>query len=153
MSVSGVALPALSCQSLKVLRLGRPDTKQNSQNFRIGYPLSQRRVEAGTTLLNKGKVKSPREGNRFQVVGEVTRRTGTDVGIVSGNCPFGRLAFYERHTGSLLPVELDTFRSGRSRGSNNQNRSACQSRDGRNLGGRNYHINIFVGDIALSLHI
>jgi hypothetical protein len=63
-----------------------PIAEQDSQNFLIGYPLSQRRVEAGTTLLNKSKVKSRREGNRFQVVCEVTRGTVADVGIISGNC-------------------------------------------------------------------
>ena len=52
--------------------LGWADTEHDSQNFRIGYPLSQRRVEASTTLLNKGKVKSRREGDRFEVGGGVT---------------------------------------------------------------------------------
>ena len=66
--------------------VGRADAEQDSQNFAIGYPLSQRRVEAATTLLNKGKVKSRREGNRFQVVCEVTTSTVADVGIISGDC-------------------------------------------------------------------
>ena len=48
---------------------GRADTKQDSQNLRIGYPLSQRRVDAGTTLFNEGKVKSRRKSNRLEVPG------------------------------------------------------------------------------------
>ena len=43
-------------------------------------------------------------------------------------------------TGSLLPVELAIFSSGRSRGSTNQNLNTRQSRDARNLGGTKYHV-------------
>ena len=38
------------------------------------------------STLMKAKMKSRREGNRFHVIGEVTRGTGADVGIISGNC-------------------------------------------------------------------
>ena len=69
--------------------LGRPDAEQDAQDFRTAHPLRQRRIEAGPTYLDKGKVKSRGEGNRFQVVGDVKRSDGggaDEVVVVSGNC-------------------------------------------------------------------
>ncbi len=55
------------------------DTKQDSQNFQIGGPLSQRGVEAGATLLDKPKMESRRVGDRLDMV------VRGQVAIVSGN--------------------------------------------------------------------
>src|SRR5713101_6612142 len=64
---------------LEVLCLGWPDAEQDAQHFRMGDPLSQRWVEAGPPLLDKGKVESSRVGDRLEMV------FGGQVAIVSGN--------------------------------------------------------------------
>src|SRR5258708_23709233 len=60
-------IPRLVMPSLKVRGLRRPDTEQNPQNLHVGHPLSQRWVEAGSTLLNEGKVKPRRIVNRLDM--------------------------------------------------------------------------------------
>src|SRR5690242_14354896 len=93
---SGIA--CLVLPSLKVHRLGGADTEHHPQSFRIRYPLSQRWIQAGATLLNKAKVKSRRESDHFEAVGDraVAQVDGTvrvkddstarRVSIASGNC-------------------------------------------------------------------
>src|SRR5580704_19093455 len=74
---------------LEVRCLGRPDAEQDSQDFDVGYSLSQRRVEAAATLLNRAEVKARGEGDRLEMVGNVE---WCDIGgavqviIGSGNC-------------------------------------------------------------------
>ena len=63
--------------SLKVSGLGGPDAKQNAQDFDMGDPLCQRRIEAAAALLNGAEMESGGEGNRLEVVGDVE---GGDVG-------------------------------------------------------------------------
>src|SRR5215472_15153945 len=76
--IAGFVLPGL-----KVHRLGWTDTKEDSQNFRVRYSLSKRRVEAGATLLDKGEVEARREGNCLDQAGVARVR------ISSGNrCVF-----------------------------------------------------------------
>src|ERR1700730_3773938 len=75
-----IRIARLVLPSLKVLGLGWPDTEQDSQNFGVGDPLSQLRIKAGPTLLNKGKGEPCREGNRVDEFG-VFR-----VIVSSGNC-------------------------------------------------------------------
>jgi hypothetical protein len=66
---------------LKVHCLGWSDTEQDSQDFWISYPLSQRGVQAGGTLLNEGKVKARGEGDRADEVAALRGR----ISISSGN--------------------------------------------------------------------
>src|SRR6516165_4017523 len=72
--IAGFVLPGL-----KVHCLGWTDAKEDPQNLRVGYSLSKPRVEAGTTLLDKGEVEARREGNRHDQVSVVR------VSISSGN--------------------------------------------------------------------
>ena len=72
------------------------DTEQDSQHFRIGHPLGERRVEAGATLLDKSKVKAGRKRDRLKVVGLAVSGTARGVTIISWNCrpvlnPVGRI--------------------------------------------------------------
>src|SRR5450755_4659715 len=64
---------------LKVRCLGWSNTEQDAQHLSIADPLSQRRIEAGATLLNKPKMEACRVGNRLDVIvwGQVV--------IISGN--------------------------------------------------------------------
>ena len=73
--IAGLVLP-----SLKVHCLGGTDAEQDAQNFRVFCPLSELRVEAGATLLDKAKVEARREGDRLDQISVVC------VGIRSGNC-------------------------------------------------------------------
>ena len=73
--ITGLVLP-----SLKVHCLGWTDTEEDAQDFWILYPLSELRVEAGATLLNKAKVEARREGDCVDQVGVVC------VCISSRNC-------------------------------------------------------------------
>src|SRR4029077_11229213 len=66
--------------SLEVHCLGWANTEHDSQDFRIGHPLSQGRIEAGAALFNKRKVEPCREGDRVDKVGVVR------ISISSGNC-------------------------------------------------------------------
>jgi hypothetical protein len=56
---------------LEVSCLGRPDAEQDSQNFDIGYSLSQRRIQAAAALLNGTEVKARGEGDRLQMIRNV----------------------------------------------------------------------------------
>src|SRR6266699_2601454 len=76
---------------LKVHDLGSADTEEDLQNFQACDLLGQRRVKAGATLLDIRKVKSRREGDRFEVVGKrlralTAKMTLGKVSIASGNC-------------------------------------------------------------------
>ena len=62
------------------------DTEQDSQHFRIGHPLGERRVEAGATLLDKSKVKAGGKRDRLKVVGLAGSGTARGVTIISWNC-------------------------------------------------------------------
>ena len=62
------------------ISVGSADTNGDFQYFRAGYLLTEGGVEAGTSLLNKPKVKSRREGDRQEVV------AGGKVGVGYGNC-------------------------------------------------------------------
>jgi hypothetical protein len=59
--------------------LGGADAEHDAQYFRIGDPLRQRWVEAGTSLLDEPKVEARRVGDRLDVV---SRR---EVAIVAGD--------------------------------------------------------------------
>jgi hypothetical protein len=48
---------------LEVGGLGRADTEQDSQDLRMGYSLSQGRVEAAAAYLDKGEMECRRIGN------------------------------------------------------------------------------------------
>ena len=50
---------------LEVHGLGRADADQDTQDFRIGRPLRQRRVQAVATLFNGWKVESRRIRDRL----------------------------------------------------------------------------------------
>src|SRR6267378_4965170 len=56
-SIAGLVLPRL-----KVHGLGWADAEHDAQNLDIGYPLSQRWIEAGPTLLDGAKVEHSRVG-------------------------------------------------------------------------------------------
>src|SRR2546430_14852774 len=58
---------------------GWADTEQDAQHFQTGDPLSQRWVEAGTTLLDIPKMEARRAGDGLDVV------SGGEVAIVSRN--------------------------------------------------------------------
>src|ERR1700736_1750189 len=75
-----IRIARLVLPSLKVHCLGWADTEQDSQNFRVGDPLSQLGIKAGATLLNKAEVEPRREGNCIDELG-VGR-----VSISSRNC-------------------------------------------------------------------
>ena len=76
-SVRVGTFPALSWPSLEVSRLGRPDAEQDSQDFDVGYSLSQRRAEAAAALLDGTEVKACGEGDRLEMIRNVK---GGDVG-------------------------------------------------------------------------
>ena len=85
-SVAGLVLPCL-----KMHGLGRANAEQNSQDFRVGYPLRKRWIKTGPALLDERKVKSRREGDRFEMICGVEDILVVDeaaggVRIVSGNC-------------------------------------------------------------------
>src|ERR1700738_2446611 len=75
-----IRIARLVLPSLKVHCLGWADTEQDSQNLRVGDPLSQLSIKAGATLLNKAEVEPRSEGNCFDEFG-----VGC-VSICSGNC-------------------------------------------------------------------
>src|SRR6266480_2763551 len=79
----GSGIARLVLPGLKVHDLGSADAEENSENFQASYLLSQRRVEARATLLNKAKVKSGRESDRLDMVAWVVRVA--QFVIVSGN--------------------------------------------------------------------
>jgi hypothetical protein len=88
--------------SLKMHCLGWADPEQDSQYFRICHPLGQRRIEAGATLLNKGKVKAGYKRDRLKVVGLASSATARGVTIISWNCrpvlnPVGRIDRLGKH--------------------------------------------------------
>jgi hypothetical protein len=56
-----------------VHRLAWANTQEDSQNFRIGYLLRQRWIEARATLLDEREMESRREGNRLEVRGDRCR--------------------------------------------------------------------------------
>jgi len=76
-----IRVARLVLPGLKVHCLGWSDTEQDSQDFWISYPLSQRGVQAGGTLLNEGKVKARGEGDRADEVAALRGR----ISISSGN--------------------------------------------------------------------
>ena len=78
-----IRIARLVVPGLKVHCLSWADTEKNSQNFSIGYPLSQRGVKAGAALLNKAEVKSRGESDCFDVVAGIVRIV--EFGITSGN--------------------------------------------------------------------
>jgi hypothetical protein len=81
--IAGLIVPGL-----KVRCLGRADTQQDTQNFRMGHPLSQRGVEARATLLDKPKMESRRVGDRLEVIRDgwgIPRFKALQVIIGSGN--------------------------------------------------------------------
>ena len=67
-SVSGGALPALSCQVWKCIDLAAADAEQDAQHLLVGDPLRERRVEAGAALLDPGEMEPRRVGDRLQVL-------------------------------------------------------------------------------------
>ena len=60
----GIRVARLVLPGLEMHRLGWADAEQDSQNVRMGDPLSQLRIDAGAALLNKGKVEPCGEGDR-----------------------------------------------------------------------------------------
>ena len=58
-----IRIASLVLPSLKVHCLRWTDTEEDPQNFRIAYSLSKLGVDAGATLLNKGKMETRRESD------------------------------------------------------------------------------------------
>src|SRR5258707_8803691 len=84
-------IACLILPSLKMHRLGWTDTEDDAQDFWVAYPLSKLRVEAGTTLLNKGKMEPCRVSDHLETRSDAVLRGGGDattrcVGIVFGDC-------------------------------------------------------------------
>ena len=78
-SVSGGALPALSCQVWKCMVSVGPMLSRMRKHLGAGDPLRERRVEAGAALLDEGEVEAGRVGDRLEVVGR------GEVVVASGN--------------------------------------------------------------------
>ena len=80
--IAGLVLPGL-----EVHDFGPADAQHDAQNFHIGYPLCQRSIKTGSTLLDKCEVESRRVGDGLDVC--IDGHVGVaefEFRIVPGNC-------------------------------------------------------------------